>query len=98
MSEMHIVVGLQAKAGKEDELRRDLATLVAPSRIEDGNIGYDLFEDRDEPGHFVFVEAWASADARAKHHEQGAHILDFHANGLVNVEKREFARILKRVV
>ncbi|GGD40092.1 putative quinol monooxygenase [Aureimonas glaciei] len=98
MSELHIVVGLQAKAGKEDELRRDLAGLVEPSRGEDGNIRYDLFEDRDEPGHFVFVETWASAEARALHHEQGPHIQHFHANGVANVEKTEFARILKRVV
>jgi quinol monooxygenase YgiN len=60
MSELFIVVGLKAKAGKENELRRDLAALVEPSRKEDGNIRYDLFEDQDEPGRFVFVEAWSS--------------------------------------
>ena len=36
MSELFIVVGLKAKAGKEDELRRDLSVLVEPSRNENG--------------------------------------------------------------
>lgn len=97
MSELFIVVGLVAKAGKEDELRRDLASLVAPSRKEDGNLRYDLFEDRETPGHFVFVEEWSSADTRARHHEHGPHIRHFHEHGVANVEKTAFAHILKRV-
>lgn len=97
MSELFIVVGLKAKEGKEDELRRDLASLVAPSRKEDGNIRYDLFEDQDAPGHFVFVEEWVSTEARDRHHKHGPHILLFHENGVSNVEKTEFARLLKRV-
>ena len=98
MSELFIVVGLKAKAGKEADLRRDLSVLVEPSRNEEGNIGYDLFEDQDEPGRFVFVEAWSSIEARTRHHEHGAHILNFHNNGVSNVEKTEFAHLLKRVV
>ena len=50
MSEIFIVVGLKAKAGAEDKLRQDLSVLVEPSRAEDGNLRYDLFEDRDQPG------------------------------------------------
>jgi quinol monooxygenase YgiN len=98
MRDLFIVVGLKAKAGKEDELRRDLSTLVEPSRNEDGNIRYDLFEDQDEPGHFVFVEEWSSPEARTRHHEHGPHIRHFHANGVINVEATEFARVLKRLV
>lgn len=98
MSELFIVVGLQAKAGKEDILRQDLAAVVEPSRKEDGNIRYDLFEDRDHPGVFVFVEQWASEEARNRHHEHGPHIQKFHAGGVENVEKTLFAHMLKRVV
>lgn len=97
MSELFIVVGLVAKAGKEDALRRDLASLVAPSRSEEGNIRYDLFEDQEAPGHFVFVEEWASEQARTRHHEHGPHIRDFHANGVSNVDRTAFAHMLKRV-
>lgn len=97
MSELFIVVGLKAKAGKADELRRDLSALVEPSRGEDGNIRYDLFEDIDEPGRFVFVEEWASAEQRDRHHENGPHIQHFHSSGVANVEERMFAHMLQRV-
>lgn len=98
MSELILVVALKARAGKEDELRRDLLALVEPSRREEGNIRYDLFEDQSDPGRFVFVEEWASEQARAKHHEHGPHIQHFHDDGAGNVEAREFALMLRRVV
>lgn len=98
MSDLFIVVGLKAREGKEDALRSDLAALVEPSRNEDGNVRYDLFEDRETPGHFVFVEEWSSAEARARHHEHGPHIEHFHRHGVGNVEKTLFAHVLKRVV
>ncbi|WP_199254649.1 putative quinol monooxygenase [Mycolicibacterium mengxianglii] len=98
MSELFIVVGLEAKEGKEDELRRDLSALVPPSRAEEGNLSYDLFEDIGEPGKFVFVEHWSSEELRNKHHTEGPHIQHFHANGVANVERTAFARALRRVV
>lgn len=98
MSEMILVVALKAKAGKEDELRRDLSALVEPSRREEGNIRYDLFEDQSDPGRFVFVEEWASEQTRTQHHEHGPHIQHFHGDGANNVEAREFALMLRRVV
>lgn len=97
MSELFVVVGLKAKPDKEDQLRRDLSVLVEPSRKEDGNISYDLFEDQNEPGLFVFVEEWSSTDARKKHHEYSPHIQNFHAGGVSNVDTTRFAHILKRV-
>ncbi|WP_412777924.1 putative quinol monooxygenase [Thalassospira lucentensis] len=98
MSKLFIVVGLKAKAGTENVLRQDLSVLVEPSRNEDGNVRYELFEDQDDPGHFVFVEEWSSAEAQARHHEHGPHIQHFHANGASNIEKTTFAHMLKRVV
>ncbi|SDV07804.1 putative quinol monooxygenase [Pseudomonas mucidolens] len=97
MSELFIVVGLKAKPGREDQLRRDLSDLVEPSRKEDGNISYGLFEDQKEPGFFVFVEEWSSTEARKKHHEHSPHIQNFHKDGVSNVDTTRFAHILKRV-
>ena len=91
------VVGLVVKAGKVDELRRDLSSLVEPSRKEDGNIRYELFEDQGTPGQFVFVEQWASEAARARHHGHGPHIAHFHAHGVNNVARTAFAHMLKRI-
>ncbi len=98
MSELLVVVGLKAKTDTQDQLRRDLSALVEPSRKEDGNVSYELFEDQNEPGLFIFVEEWASPDARKKHHEQSAHIQNFHASGASNVDSTRFAHELKRVV
>lgn len=70
MSELFIVVGLRAKSGKEDELRRDLIAVVEPSCAEEGSLSYDLYEDKDSPGLFVFVEHWARREtsyARGPH-------------------------------
>ncbi|WP_323777707.1 putative quinol monooxygenase [Leisingera sp.] len=97
MSEIRIVVGLHAKPGKADALRRDLAKLVEPSRNEDGNLGYDLYEDANEPGQFVFFEHWESSEAQQKHHNSGEHIRSFHEDGDQNVEARDFVHILKPV-
>jgi quinol monooxygenase YgiN len=97
MPELFIVAGLKAKQGKEEELRRDLVAVVEPSRTEDGNLRYELFVDQGDPGRFVFVEHWTSAEARHKHHTKGPHILNFHANGIANVERAEFPLILSRI-
>ncbi|HQU70241.1 MAG TPA: putative quinol monooxygenase [Albidovulum sp.] len=96
--ELFIVVGLSARPGKEDVLREDLARLVAPSRGEAGNLRYDLFEDINAPGRFVFVEHWESPEAQRQHHETGPHIEHFHAHGDANVESRDFIHMLRRVV
>lgn len=97
MNELFIVVGLKAKEGKEQELRRDLTAVVEPSRSEDGNLRYELFVDQSDPRLFVFVEHWASAEARQKHHTSAPHIQHFHANGVKNVEQTEFAHMLSRI-
>lgn len=97
MSELFIVVGLRAKQGKEAELQRDLLTVAKASQHEEGSLRYELFVDQGDPGLFVFFEHWASLELQQKHHTQGPHILHFHANGLSNVERKEFAHVLSRI-
>lgn len=98
MSEIHVVVALYAKAGREDSLRRDLIEVVAPSRREEGCLGYDLFVDVNDPRRFVFAERWASAKAQNKHHTQSEHIRHFQEKGAANVESTELACFLTRVI
>jgi quinol monooxygenase YgiN len=68
-----VVAHLHAKPGKEAELRKVLESFVAPTRLEEGCIRYDLFLDLDDPGRFTFIEEWASREALQKH-GQSAHI------------------------
>lgn len=97
MNELFMVVSLRAKKGKEEELRRDLIAVVEPSRKDEGNLRYELFVDENDPGRFVFVEHWASAEAQHKHHTQGPHIQRFHAGGVENVEAVEVMHRLHRI-
>lgn len=97
MSELYIVVGLRAKKGKEEDLKRDLIAVVGPSRKEEGSMRYELFEDDADPGHFIFVEHWASSEAQDKHHNHGAHIKEFNANGMANVDGITFLHRMTRI-
>lgn len=41
--------------------------LVDATRQEPLNISYDLFIDREDPGHFVFIETWPDRAALDAH-------------------------------
>ena len=53
MSEVIINAILQAKPGKEEELRSELVKVIEPSREEKGCIQYTLHQDTDKAGTFV---------------------------------------------
>jgi quinol monooxygenase YgiN len=68
-----VVAHLQSKPGCEEALRSVLTSFVAPTRLEEGCLRYDLHIDLDDPTKFTFIEEWASRDALNKH-GQSAHI------------------------
>ena len=55
-----VVAEMQAKPGRESDLRSALLSLLEPTRKEEGCIQYDLHVHTDHPGRFVFYEIWAS--------------------------------------
>lgn len=67
---LHVVAQCQAKPGQEDALRRVLHAAVAPSRGDAGVLSYVLNEDIKKPGHFFFIEHYASRDALKQHMQQ----------------------------
>ena len=73
MSQLTIVATIQAKLGKEDEVRSELQRLVAPTRGEQGCVQYDLHESNTQPGLFLFYENWTSLKD-LEHHLQSPHI------------------------
>ena len=89
MNELNQIVVLYAKPGREAALRANLIALVAPSRVEEGNLRYELYGDVNDTRRFIFVERWANAEAQRRHHESSPHIRHFHANGDIDVERRE---------
>ncbi len=41
--------------------------LVAKSRLDEGNLGYDLFQSTTNPKVFMFCESWENAEVLEKH-------------------------------
>ncbi|MEV0535079.1 putative quinol monooxygenase [Kitasatospora sp. NPDC050463] len=61
MDQLVTLVGIaRPKPERADEMKELLLSFVAPTRQEPGCLEYHFHEDRDEPGVFVFYEAWRS--------------------------------------
>lgn len=55
---VHVVVKLQARAGKEEALRMLIEQGVEPTRKEKGCLRYSLMQDRKSPAVLVLLEEW----------------------------------------
>ncbi|MFH8365402.1 putative quinol monooxygenase [Streptomyces sp. NPDC018031] len=63
MTTPYSLVGFaRPKPERAAELKELLLSFVAPTRAEPGCLEYHFHEDRDEPGVFVFYEAWRSKE------------------------------------
>ncbi|MEU1816868.1 putative quinol monooxygenase [Streptomyces roseifaciens] len=61
MTQPFTLVGTaRPKPERAEELKQLLLSFVEPTRQESGCLEYHFHEDRDEPGVFVFYEAWRS--------------------------------------
>ena len=58
--QLTVVVRLKAKPGMEARVREELASLLAPTRREQGCLNYDMHESPDDPSLFLFHENWTS--------------------------------------
>ncbi|MGD0962519.1 MAG: putative quinol monooxygenase [Candidatus Acidiferrales bacterium] len=77
MSELLTVIAhARAKPGKEAQAREILLALVAPTRLEEGCIDYDLHQSADDPSLFVFFENWTTPTA-LEAHSRSPHIVHF---------------------
>lgn len=68
-----VVAHIEALPGEEALVREVLESYVAPTRLEEGCIRYDLFVDQSNPCKFTFLEEWESVEALQKH-SQSAHL------------------------
>ncbi len=62
-----VVARIRAKPGKEEQVKRELLKLLAPTHVEEGCINYDMHASVDNPAHFLFHENWTSRAALDKH-------------------------------
>ena len=62
-----VIAQIKAKPGTEHEVRRELLSLIVPSRKDAGCLNYDLHQALDNPALFVFHENWASKEHLDQH-------------------------------
>ena len=62
-----ILAQITAVPGKEALVRSELEKLVDITRAEEGCEQYDLHQDNENPGLFVFYENWQSRDLWQQH-------------------------------
>ena len=55
---IYVVVKLQARAGKEETLRKAIEGLVEPTKKEKGCRRYSLLQDRQNPAVLGILEEW----------------------------------------
>ena len=62
-----VVARLRAMSGKEEELKKVLVGLIAPSRRDPGCVNYDLHQSNEHKSCFLFLENWESKELLDKH-------------------------------
>jgi quinol monooxygenase YgiN len=62
-----VVATMRAKAGKEQEVRELLESLIAPTRAEADCTTYALHQGSQDPAVFVFIEHWTDQAALDAH-------------------------------
>jgi quinol monooxygenase YgiN len=62
-----VIAKVKAMRGKEAEVRKELLSLVEPSRKDSGCINYDLHQSQADPASFLFHENWVSREHLDRH-------------------------------
>ena len=70
---LDVIAHIHAAAGEEALVREVLESYVAPTRIEEGCLRYDLFVDVEDGSKFTFIEEWTSIEALHRH-SQSSHL------------------------
>jgi len=70
-NQLTIVARIEANADSIDLVKTELLKLIAPTRVEDGCIQYDLHQDNSNPAVFMFFENWESRELWQNHMNNG---------------------------
>jgi len=66
-SNVLLIARFKTKAGKEEEVRDLLLSLVGLTRAEEGCVFYYLHQVKKEKGHFLFYECFSNEEAYNNH-------------------------------
>ena len=70
---VRVIAHIKAKPESVDATRELLKSLILPTRIEQGCIIYDLYQNEADPTDFTFIEEWTS-DEDLNSHLQSDHL------------------------
>ena len=62
-----VVAHVRAKAGKEEELKKVMLSLIAPTRKEAACLRYELYQNKEDAADLTFIEDWESDAALDAH-------------------------------
>ncbi|CAN5675904.1 hypothetical protein BH23THE1_BH23THE1_26760 [soil metagenome] len=68
-SHVRVIVLINAKEGKKEELLKLLVPLVDPPRKREGNLFYTFNSSIDNPNELLFDEVWDTRESYNKHYE-----------------------------
>jgi quinol monooxygenase YgiN len=77
---VRVIAHIKAKPETIQATRELLTTLILPTRIEEGCITYQLYQNEDDPTDFTFIEEWTS-DEDLDAHLQSDHLKRFLVDG-----------------
>lgn len=76
MSELKIVASIVAKEECKDGVLKAIQKVADKTRMEEGNVSYDLHVNTKKPLVFVLIEVWKSDEAIQIHNESN-HFQEF---------------------
>lgn len=66
-NKLTVLARIKAKAGKEEDVLREILSLISPTRAEAGCINYDLHRSQEDPALFCLYENWRSRQDLDEH-------------------------------
>ncbi|MBP2280718.1 quinol monooxygenase YgiN [Psychrobacter sp. PL15] len=76
MTILTVIANITAKDDHIALVKTELEKLLPVTRVEEGCLQYNLYQDNENPAHFMFHESWASRELWLTHKEN-QHLKDF---------------------
>lgn len=71
-----IIAKFNVLKGSVDEFKKCAVNVVRDTRKERGNLSYKIYQNRDDPSKFTFIEEWLN-DTAIEQHNNAKHFLQF---------------------
>ena len=89
---LHLLASMRAKKDQIEALKAELEKLLAPTHAEAGCIRYEMWQNREDPAEFVFVEEWESdaalvAHFQTPHMKEGVPRIEALLDGMLDLRK-----------